>query len=239
MVNNAKIYSKALKTLFYMLLVVGGIKGGSGKSTIAVNLAVARARRHTVLLVDGDDQESISDWYAERKSCYPDLSPNLDFMQVEGKSARDRLLAVADRYEDIIIDTGGRDTVTQRSVLSVADRLLVPFQPRSVDIWTLKRVSTLIAEILTINPELKCDGFINRAFPNGTDNDDAMAAINEADNIQLMPLKVGDRKAFSNSFGMGLIVPEIRPRADKAIDELQALYAYCFHLKALKSTKEH
>ena len=51
MVNNAKIYSKALKTLFYMLLVVGGIKGGSGKSTIAVNLAVARSRRHSVLLL--------------------------------------------------------------------------------------------------------------------------------------------------------------------------------------------
>ena len=82
-----------------MLLVLGGIKGGSGKSTIAVNLAVARASRHKVLLVDGDDQQSTSDWYAERKSAYPDLSPNLDFMQVAGKSARDRLLAIADRYD--------------------------------------------------------------------------------------------------------------------------------------------
>jgi chromosome partitioning protein len=222
-----------------MLLVLGGIKGGSGKSTLAVNLAVARARRHTVLLVDGDDQQSTTDWWAERKSTYPDLSPNLDFMQVAGKSARDRLLVVADRYDTVIVDTGGRDTITQRAVLSVADRLLIPFQPRSVDIWTIKRVSALIAEILTINPELKCEGFINRAFANSTDNDDAMAAINEADNIQLIPLKIGDRKAFSNSFGMGLIVPEIRPRVDKAIDELQALYAYCFHSEALKSTKKH
>ena len=97
-----------------MIVVLGGIKGGSGKSTLAVNLAVARARNHTVLLVDGDDQESISDWYAERKSSFPNLSPNLDFMQVEGKSARDRLLAVADRYDTVIVDTGGRDTVTQR-----------------------------------------------------------------------------------------------------------------------------
>ena len=222
-----------------MLLVLGGIKGGSGKSTLAVNLAVARARRHTVLLVDGDDQQSTTDWWAERKSTYPDLSPNLDFMQVAGKSARDRLLVVADRYDTVIVDTGGRDTVTQRAVLSVGDLLLLPFQPRSVDIWTIKRVSALIAEILTINPELKCEGFINRAFANSTDNDDAMAAINEADNIQLIPLKIGDRKAFSNSFGMGLIVPEIRPRVDKAIDELQALYAYCFHSEALKSTKKH
>jgi chromosome partitioning protein len=212
-----------------MLLVVGGIKGGSGKSTIAVNLAVARASRHKVLLVDGDDQESTSDWYAERKSAFPDLSPNLDFIQVAGKSARDRLLAVADRYDTLVIDTGGRDTITQRAVLSVADLLLLPFQPRSVDIWTLKKVSALIAEIHNINPDLKCGGFVNRAFANSTDNDDTMTAISETDGIDLIPLKIGDRKAFSNAFGAGLTVPEIKPKADKAIDELQALYKYCFH----------
>jgi chromosome partitioning protein len=212
-----------------MILVVGGIKGGSGKSTIAVNLAVARAGKHKVLLVDGDDQESTSDWFAERKSSFPNLSPNLDFIQVSGKSARDQLLAVADRYDTIIVDTGGRDTITQRAVLSVADLLLLPFQPRSVDIWTLKRVSTLITEIYNINPDLKCGGFVNRAFANSTDNDDAMTAISEADGISLIPLKIVDRKAFSNSFGTGLTVPEIKPRADKAIDELQALYKYCFH----------
>lgn len=214
-----------------MIVVVGGIKGGSGKSTIAVNLAVARASRHTVLLVDGDDQASTSDWYAERKSAYPTLSPHLDFLEVAGRSARDQLRDIADnhQYEDIIIDTGGRDTITQRAVLSVADLLLVPFQPRSVDIWTLKRVSTLIAEIRTINSNIKCGGFINRAFANSTDNDDTMIAISEADGIQLIPLKIGDRKAFSNSFGAGLTVPEIRPKAEKAIEELQALYKYCFH----------
>ena len=212
-----------------MILVVGGIKGGSGKSTIAVNLAVARAGKHKVLLVDGDDQESTSDWFAERKSSFPDLSPNLDFIQVAGKSARDRLLATADRYDTIIVDVGGRDTDTQRAVLSIADLLLLPFQPRSVDIWTLPKVSALIREISNINPDLKCKGFVNRAFANSTDNDDTMTAISEADGIELIRLKIGDRKAFSNSFGVGLSVPEIKPKAEKAIEELQELYNKLFH----------
>jgi chromosome partitioning protein len=212
-----------------MILVVGGIKGGSGKSTIAVNLAVARASGHKVLLVDGDDQESTSDWYAERKSSYPDLSPNLDFVQVAGRAAHDQLLGVADQYDTIIVDTGGRDTDTQRAVLLIADLLLLPIQPRSVDVWTLKRVSALIGEIHNINPDLKCLGFVNRAFANSIDNDDTMTAINEADYIDSLKLKMGDRKAFSNSFGVGLTVPEIKPRADKAIDELQALYNKIFH----------
>lgn len=212
-----------------MILVFGGIKGGSGKTTIAVNLAVARAGKYKVLLVDGDDQESASDWYAERKSCYPNLSPNLDFIKVSEIAARDQLISVADLYDTIIVDTGGRDTATQRAALSVADRLLLPFQPRSVDIWTLKKVSALIDEIHNINPELKCSGFVNKAFANSTDNDDAMSAINEASNIDLISIKIGDRKAFSNAFGAGLTVPEIKPKAERAIEELQALYLHCFH----------
>jgi chromosome partitioning protein len=138
-------------------------------------------------------------------------------------------LATADRYDTVIVDTGGRDTDTQRAVLSIADLLLLPVQPRSIDVWTLKRVSALIAEISNINPDLKCKGFVNRAFANSTDNDDTMTAIIEADDIQLIRLKIGDRKAFSNAFGAGLSVPEVKPRADKAIEELQALYNTLFH----------
>lgn len=58
-----------------------------------------------------------------------------------------------------------------------------------------------------------------------------MEAINETENIALINLKIGDRKSFSNSFGAGLSVAEIRPLDRKAIDELQALYMYCFHSK--------
>jgi chromosome partitioning protein len=214
-----------------MIVVVGGIKGGSGKSTIAVNLAVARATKHKVLLVDGDDQQSTTAWFSQRQVTHPDLSPNLAFAQVGGKTARERVLKVSSQYDAIIIDVGGRDTTTQRAALSVADLFLIPLQPRSVDLWTLQKVSELILEIKTINPNLKCGGFINRAFASGTDNETSMEAIGETENIDLIDLKIGDRKSFSNSFGGGLAVPENRPPDRKAIEELQALYMYCFHSK--------
>ena len=52
-----------------MILVVGGIKGGSGKTTLATNLAVLRSLYgYKVLLVDADEQKSVSDWMEQRES---------------------------------------------------------------------------------------------------------------------------------------------------------------------------
>ena len=46
-----------------MIVVVGGIKGGSGKTTVATNLAIIQAvNGRDVLLIDADDQETASDF---------------------------------------------------------------------------------------------------------------------------------------------------------------------------------
>ena len=67
---------------------------------------------------------------------------------------RTEVLRLAPKYQDIIIDTGGRDTTSQRAALSVADVLLVPFVPRSFDLWTLEKVAELVEEMKTANPKL-------------------------------------------------------------------------------------
>lgn len=194
-----------------MIVVIGGIKGGAGKSTIAVNLAVARASRHQVLLIDGDHQQTTTKWLRQRDLAYPDSSPNLDYLRSAGAGARDDIITATPQYEDIIIDVGGMDSVTQRAALSVADLLMIPIQPRSADLWALAEICLVITDILTINPQLKSGAFINRAFSRGSDNDDAMKLIDATTGIDLIPLKIGDRKAFSNSFSEGLTVPESQP----------------------------
>jgi len=150
-----------------MIIVVGGIKGGSGKTTLATNLGVIRsAEGHDVLLIDADDQETSTDFTIIRNERRPD-GAGYTSIKLTGAAVRTETQCLANKYEDIIIDTGGRDTTSQRAALTVADFLLVPFVPRSFDVWTLEKVSSLVNEMQAANPDLQAYTFINRADPRG------------------------------------------------------------------------
>ena len=169
-----------------MIVVIGGIKGGSGKTTIATNLAVLRARDgKDVLLIDADDQETASDFTLLRNER---AAPEAAYTSIKltGQAVRTETLRLADKYAEIIIDTGGRDTTSQRAALTVADVLLIPFVPRSFDIWTLDKVGELVGEMRIANPDLRAYVFLNRADPRGRDNNEAAAALRETDGLEFI-----------------------------------------------------
>jgi chromosome partitioning protein len=220
-----------------MIIVVGGIKGGSGKTTVATNLAVIRsAEGHDVLLIDADDQETSTDFTIIRNERRPD-GAGYTSIKLTGPAVRTETLRLADKYEDIIIDTGGRDTTSQRAALTVADFLLVPFVPRSFDVWTLEKVSGLVGEMQAANPELQALTFINRADPRGQDNDDAAGVLRETEMLSFVETPLGARKAFSNAAAAGLAVTEIRPQDPKATEEMMTLYRYIFSTKDVSAPK--
>ena len=113
-----------------MIIVVGGIKGGSGKSTIATNLTVMCAiAGQDVLLIDADDQETASDFTALRNETQSN-KVRYTCIKLTGAAVRTETLRLPEKYQTIIIDSGGRDTVSQRAALTVADVALVPFLPK-------------------------------------------------------------------------------------------------------------
>lgn len=214
-----------------MIVVAGGIKGGSGKTTIATNLSIIRAAQgRDVLLIDADDQETSTDFTVLRNERLAD-GAGYTGIKLTGAAVRTETLRLAKKYDDIIIDTGGRDTTSQRAALSVADLLLVPFVPRSFDVWTLEKVSKLVVEMRSANPALQACAFINRADPRGQDNEEAAEVIRETDALAFVNTPLGTRKAFSNAAALGLSVTEIRPQDAKATEEVMVLFRYVFDIK--------
>jgi chromosome partitioning protein len=220
-----------------MIIVVGGIKGGSGKTTLATNLSVIRsAEGHDVLLIDADDQETSTDFTIIRNERRTD-GAGYTSIKLTGAAVRTETQRLANKYEDIIIDTGGRDTTSQRAALTVADFLLVPFVPRSFDVWTLEKVSSLVSEMQAANPDLQAYTFINRADPRGQDNDDAAEVLRETESLSFIETPLGARKAFSNAAAARLAVTEIRPQDPKATEEMMMLYRYIFDTKDVSVPK--
>lgn len=214
-----------------MIIVAGGIKGGSGKTTVATHLAVMRALQgRDVLLIDADDQETATDFTALRNERLPE-GAGYTSIKLTGASVRTETLRLAKKYDDIVIDTGGRDTTSQRAALTVADKLIVPFVPRSFDVWTLEKVASLVEEMRAANPRLQAYVFLNRADPQGRDNDEAAELLREAGGLEFLDTPVGTRKAFGNAASQGLAVTELKQQDPKATQEMNTLFGYLFDIQ--------
>jgi chromosome partitioning protein len=222
-----------------MILVVGGTKGGSGKSLLASQLTVLRAAEGVdVLLIDADEQASAMDFTRQRQQRLHG-EPGYTAMQTREADVAGQVRHLTAKYGDILIDVGGRDTASQRAALAVADTLLIPFAPTSVDLWTVETVATLVQEARVFNPTLRAYTLLNKAFPRGSDNAEAAALLRESPEVwTYLDTPLGTRKAFSNAFGGGYAVTEYQPKDAKAIAELMALYRHLFQTNAVSYERE-
>jgi chromosome partitioning protein len=212
-----------------MILTVGNTKGGVGKTTLAVQLAISRALSgRDVLMVDGDSQGSAQIAVAIRAEA--GRLPALACAQYpEGRLLRDQVRHQAGKYDDVVIDAGGNDSTALRAALVLSDVLLVPFLPRSVDVWALADIAALIGEAGSVRDGLRSFAVLNAADPGASsDNAEAVAALADFPALAFLDAPVRRRKAFASALGMGLSVAEMRPRDDKACAELEQLMCNVF-----------
>jgi chromosome partitioning protein len=208
-----------------MIYLFGNTKGGTGKTTLAVNVAIALALAgRDVWLVDGDRQGTALTAIGIRA----DLGhlPGIACVgYADGAALRSQVQQQKSKFQDIIIDAGGRDSSALRAALVLADVLVVPFQPRSYDVWALDHMASLVEEARSVRDGLRAYAVLNCADAGDTskDNEQAAKAVADVPGFEYLDAPIRRRKSFANAAGQGLSVLEWNPKDKKAIDELNAL----------------
>lgn len=216
-----------------MILTIGNTKGGVGKTTLAVQLAIARAiTGRDVWLIDGDLQGTASAAIAARTES--GRQPGVACAQyVDDKALRGQVQQQRTKFDDIVIDVGGRDSKVLRVALALSDMVLVPFAPRSYDVWALDDMAALVEEARCVNEGLRAVAVLNLADSGeqSADNAEAAAAVADVPQFEYLPTPIRRRKAFSNAGGVGLCVAEMSPKDPKACAELDALFQVLFNIQ--------
>ncbi len=203
-----------------MITVIGNLKGGAGKSTVAFNMGVwlAMAGR-TVVAYDLDPQKTLHDVASirEQQGYEPQFPVYLPDTQLDRK--------LLSHNGDVLIDVGSANIDGMKTAISVCHRILVPVPPSQADIWSTQRFIRIIEEVRGDDmPELLA--FINRADTHHAvrESNETAVALATLPGIRLLDCRLGQRTAFRRSFSEGLAVYELEPRS-KAATEILALSA--------------
>lgn len=181
-------------------------KGGVGKTTLAVHLATALARKKkAVLLLDSDPQGSALDWAAARHG-----EPLFPVVGLPKSSIHKELPSLAANYEIVIIDGPPRVYDVARSAIMASDLVLVPVQPSPYDVWAAKEIVDLLHEAAVYKPGLQRAFVINRKIVNTAIGRDVADALSEYP-IPVLSTAVCQRVAFAESATQGLTVYELDP----------------------------
>lgn len=208
-----------------MIVLFGGEKGGSGKTTLSTNIAAIRTTAiKDLLLIDTDRQSTASFWCSVRED--NGVGPRVASIQKYDKTIRTEVKELKKKYQDIIIDAGGRDSPELRSSLLVADVAIFPLRPSQFDLWTMSRLNTLVEQALDINEKLKAFVVINQASPNPAvkEVEETKEFITEFKYIKLLKSIICERISYRRAAIEGKSVTEYKPEDSKAIEEISNLY---------------
>lgn len=212
-----------------MILMVGGEKGGVGKTTLATHMAVARkAIGRSVVLVDADSQGTSTIWSDARKE-HKEV-PQFPCVSLRGGKVHVELKELARLYDDVVVDTGGSDSQEFRSAMLAASTLLMPLRPGSFDFWTLLKMQEVVSLAEGFNDDLQAQVVLSQVPPTAVDRArrEAQEVLADMPRFQLLNTLTVFRAAFNHSAGEGLTVDEMPRRDPKACSEIAFLHDELF-----------
>ncbi len=144
-----------------LVLGVCGLKGGVGKSTVALNLACALHREgRKVLVVDVDPQGTCRTWASRAVEAGLDGPPVIG---LEGKVLRRDLGRVSAGFDVVVIDSPPRLGTETRAAMAASDVVLLPVIPGGADVWALEETIAVVRDVQAVRPELVAGVVLNRS----------------------------------------------------------------------------
>ncbi|MBF4154949.1 AAA family ATPase [Enterobacter hormaechei] len=200
-----------------MITVVGGNKGGSGKTTTASNLAIALAHEgQDVCLLNGDLQRTAAKHHAEREAS--GIEPTFTLIE-KFDNLTQTLRALDEKYDHVIVDVAGRNSREFITSGVVAHQIIAPLQCSQPDLDTLTELAQQIEAMRDLNPELKVYCLQSMATTNpvlrGNERKEFLEYLEEFPTIETLQTVICFRKVYRDCMSNGTGVVETNNEAAK------------------------
>lgn len=208
------------------VIVIGGEKGGTGKTTISVNLAIMRALMgHDMLFIDADKQRSGAKFFDRRNGS--GVKPEITCVNILGKHLNSELDRLSTKYESIIVDVGGRDSVELRSslVAKSVTHWYSPIQPSEFDMDTLETIEELSELSQSYNPDLETHIILNSCSTHAqikTTCEAKNVILESFPTLNICNTTIGHRVSFKYSISNSFCVVEFEANEYKQLPAYRA-----------------
>lgn len=212
-----------------MITIVGCNKGGAGKTTTAINIAVGLALKgFDVCLVDADKQRSTSRWIAEREEA--EITPTITLVEKLDNISQ-TLKSLNGKFDHVIVDVAGRNSRELITGATVADTIIAPHQCSQLDLDTMLELQDQIIQLRDLNPDLKVYAYQTMATTNpllcNKEREEFLQFVSEVTEVTPLNSIGSFRKVYRDVIPSGLSVLESSNASAKS--EVNALVSEVFN----------
>ncbi len=206
------------------IITICNQKGGSGKTTLSMQLAGTLARRrNNVLVVDADPQGTATRWAASATDDEKPFPASVIGLSAANEKVHREVKKFIENYDYIIIDCPpAADSPVPQSALLIADLALVPIIPSPLDLWASVGIRKVIENVGDINETLKARLVVNQCQPKTNLAKEALEVLPEF-GIPVCKNYLRQRTAYRQSAVFGQTVQDFGSKAADATAEIETL----------------